>query len=731
MILNFGRAASASTIRCVLALGLAAILLPVTLSAQHEDHGDIDLKSEVGKVSFANSGAPAAQSAFLRGLALLHNFQYPQAAESFRAAEKLDPSFAMAYWGEAMTYNHGIWKEQDSVAARALLARLGAGEEERLAKAPTAREKDYLRTLDVLYSTEGTKAGRDTAYAGAMQQVAQRYPDDADAQLFYALSLLSLPRTDSTYMRAATIAAKVMREHPQHPGALHYVIHAYDDPAHASLGLAAARAYSKVAINAPHAQHMTSHIFIALGMWDDVVAANEVALHTNEAERGAAAVAAAMCGHAGLWLHYAYLQQGRLADARKMMDGCRAGSATSPSMARGYASMRLRYLIDAPQAPAAIVAMPTVTPKAIGARFSLDYANALDAFKGGDAAGIASAADHLREIHNAFDASPDAKVSPEFGDDMRVEENQVRALSMLLSGHRSEAETLLRQTADEEDKLTFQFGPPAIEKPSRELLGEVLLADAKPADAVHEFELALKKTPGRSLTLMDLARARRAAGNESGANEALEQLAANWHRADADFPRLKQLHVSSANTTPVLSRDQLISFSVLPLPENLRAGAGVVELDAHAQPTELRKSSNGMVCTRFVAGEEDWDARCYHESFAPLFLRSRQLAADGMKGAAVTARIEDELKQGKLHLPDHPTAGYRLLGPAASYDPATGKTTDAMRFWQSIHMPFRTAADLGLPNETEFRGPQRQAMPYVMASGTWWAHVMIEHAPHH
>jgi NADP-dependent 3-hydroxy acid dehydrogenase YdfG len=204
-----------------------------------------------------------------------------------------------------------VWREQDSVAARATLARLGATPAERLAKAPTEREKDYLRTLDVLYSTAGTKVGRDSAYANAVAQLSLRYPDDVDAQLFHALSLLSLfPRTDSTYVRAASIAAKVMREHPQHPGALHYVIHAYDDPAHAKLGLDAARRYSKVAPTAAHAQHMTSHIFIALGMWDDVVAANEVAIRTVETARGA--VTGPPCGHPALWLHYAYLQQGRL-----------------------------------------------------------------------------------------------------------------------------------------------------------------------------------------------------------------------------------------------------------------------------------------------------------------------------------------------------------------------------------------------------------------------------------
>ena len=488
---------------------------------------------QLGTVSFANSGAPAAQPAFLRGLALLHNFQYPEAAAAFRAAQKIDPGFAMAYWGEAMTYNHGVWREQDSLAARAVLARLGATPAERLAKALTAREKDYLRTLAVLYSNVGTKPGRDSAYAKAAAQLAKTYPDDVDAQLFHALSLLSLfPRTDSTYLRAGAIAMKVMRAHPQHPGALHYVIHAYDDPAHARLALDAARRYSKVAPNAAHAQHMTSHIFVALGMWDDVVVANEAALRTDDSRAGGVTTAAPNCRHYAMWLQYAYLQQGRLADARRMMDACRAASTGSPDAAAGYGEMRLRYVIDVDEPGREVIGGPGNKHWPALVQFILDFATAYDALRRGDTAGVRPMIDRMREARRSISGAM-AKRMPEMVDAMAVDEDELRALRLLRRGRNDDAIALLRRAAAADDAIPFMFGPPAVPKPPHELLGETLLSLGRAGEARHELELALARTPGRSLTLMALSRASRAAGDTAAASAAYRQLMANWHRGDS------------------------------------------------------------------------------------------------------------------------------------------------------------------------------------------------------
>ena len=472
---------------------------------------------QFGEVAFANSGAPAAQPAFQRGIALLHNFQYDEAANAFREAQRVDPGFAMAYWGEAMTYNHGVWREQDSVAARAVLARASELPNART----TPRERAFLDALQLLYRTEKTKESRDTAYSLAMERVAAHEKDDVEAQLFYALSLLSLfPRTDSTYMKAAAIAERVMRDHPNHPGALHYVIHSYDDPAHARQGLAAARAYSKVAPDAAHAQHMTSHIFIALGMWDDVVAANEVSTKMGKG---------APCGHGAIWLHYAYLQQGRRADAGKMEDVCYDAAASSPMNGRGFVEMRLQSLVDAHEPGDAVVKRTVVLNRP---NFSQIYGSAYDALRGGDTSRFSVLFDSLAQSRRAFDGTPMARLMPEMASAMDVGIAELRAMLLYRAGNPNEAIRLMQQTAARDDVLPFEFGPPDVAKPTHELLGEMLLAQGRAAEAQKEFASALERTPGRSMTLLGLTRASRAAGDTTTSNRAAAQLRANWHRAD-------------------------------------------------------------------------------------------------------------------------------------------------------------------------------------------------------
>ena len=246
-----------------------------------------------GSVDFPTSGAAEAQPHFEAGLLLLHNFEYEDAAIRFRRAREIDPGFAMAYWGEAQTHNHPIWMQQDRDAALAILQQYAHTPAERLARVPTERERDWFETVEVLYG-DGSKQARDFRYRDAMRRLSEKYPDDHDAAALYALSLLGTAhdgRDFAIYMKAAAVAQSVFEANPLHPGAAHYIIHAFDDPVHAPLGLPAARAYSEIAPDASHAQHMTSHIFVAMGLWDDVVTANVRA--RDVAERGAGAEGAA------------------------------------------------------------------------------------------------------------------------------------------------------------------------------------------------------------------------------------------------------------------------------------------------------------------------------------------------------------------------------------------------------------------------------------------------------
>ena len=519
---------------------LAVLFLSLTAAGAEPD-------ATVGKLAFPNSGAPAAQKAFLHGLAQLHNFEYEDAARAFEEAEKIDPDFAMAYWGEAMTKNHAVWMEQDADAARAVLNRLAPTAERRLAKAKTAREKAYVASLDVLYGS-GTKEARDFAYAEAMEALSSRFPADPDAAAFYALALLGTAhegRDVPTYMRAAGILEPLFYRYPDHPGIAHYLIHACDDPVHAPLALPAARAYSKIAPDAGHAQHMCSHIFLALGMWDDVVAANETAIAVVGRARKARNLPEAGCGHYPLWLEYGYLQQGRMRDAERVLAGCAEQIARGASAGHeghldpdrsgegSYAEMwTFRVLAggapDPPAFPAAIdlARFPS-------ARLTAAYARGLDAAIRGRSADARSALALFDEARRAME-----KELRDEGKAMDVKRLDVMRLELegacdLDEGKKDEGLRLLRQAAELEESLPVPFGPPFIEKPSHEMLGEALLSMARPADAVKAFEGALARAPLRSRSLLGLARALGASGEPEKSRRTYAELHRIEHRADA------------------------------------------------------------------------------------------------------------------------------------------------------------------------------------------------------
>ena len=238
--------------------------------------------ANVGLLEFPTSGSPEAQQHFLRGVALLHSFGWKQAIEQFQAARRIDRDFAMAYWGETLCYNHPLFgSPPDDNNPRAVLRRLGATRDERLAKAPTDREKGFLEAVEILWG-EGDYDDRRVAYMQAMRRLHERYPDDNEVATFYAVALLSAARAlgDQTLrleMQAGAVALKVFGANPDHPGAPHYAIHSFDDPLHAPLALPAALRYAEIAPAVAHARHMPTHIFIQHGMWDLVSIHNQSA----------------------------------------------------------------------------------------------------------------------------------------------------------------------------------------------------------------------------------------------------------------------------------------------------------------------------------------------------------------------------------------------------------------------------------------------------------------------
>jgi len=495
---------------------------------------------QVGTVAFANSGAPAAQPAFLEGLALLHNFEYGRAARAFREAQRIDPDFAMAYWGEAMTYNHGLWFEQDSAAARAVLVRLAETRPARRAKAKTTREQDWLDAVETLYG-EGSGPARDSAYAIAMQRMHQAYPDDAEAAAFYALALLGTAhdgRHIPTYMRAAAIVEETFRDHPGHPGAAHYLIHAYDDPVHAPLGMRAARAYSVIAPDAGHAQHMTSHIFVAMGMWDDVVKANENATRVVDMQRAAAGQPASACGHYNYWLEYGYLMQGRTAAAKRLLTECRDRAVGDPGASHGshtvdpdntligsLIQMRTRFLLDTDDWTGDVAGWTLTASLAPAMRVSLAFTDGYGAWRRGDLDAARSALETLARARNAL--GPAVRTPTDaFAVRAAILEQELTGIVALMERRGDDAVRVLSEAARAEEVMPFEFGPPFVDKPTHELLGDVLMKLYRSVEAAAAYEAALARAPQRVPALHGLAGAAEAAGNVARADEARRRIAA-------------------------------------------------------------------------------------------------------------------------------------------------------------------------------------------------------------
>jgi tetratricopeptide (TPR) repeat protein len=517
--------------------------------------------SDLGSVDFPTSGAPAAQAHFLRGVAALHSFWYDEAADAFREAQKADPGFAMAFWGEAMTCNHPVWSEQDGDAARAALARLAPTPEARAAKAPTAREKAWLAAVEALYDGETPeKAARDRAYAEAMRRLHERFPEDLEGASFYALSLIgpaltsggSSPDRERDLMQAAALLEELFDRNPRHPGVLHYLIHAYDDPVHAPLGLRAARLYAQVAPAAHHALHMPSHIFVQLGQWTETAASNEAAWAASVdwvKRRGLPVEKRDF--HSLSWLAYAYLQQGRVAKAAEVLEIARqaARESDAPRVASALKGMEARHFVEtgarpkppAPSAPAAAAdaahaggghcaGAMAYTPGDAG----LLLAEGLGAARSGD---LAAAEHAAAELHALSADDKDAERAAAG----KIMEQEVRAVVLEARGKTQEALALLREATELEERMPPPSGPPSLLKPAHELYGEVLLAVGKADEAARQFERSLLRAPNRAASLLGAARAAVKLGDAEAARRCYAILAGIWEQADPGLPDLAEV----------------------------------------------------------------------------------------------------------------------------------------------------------------------------------------------
>ena len=508
---------------------------------------------ELGTITFPTSSAAAAQPAFLSGVKSLHSFQFDEAADYFRGAQKLDPAFALAFWGEAMSVNHPLWAEQDTDAGKAILNRLAPTRAGRLAKASTEKEKAWLAAVDVLFNGPGDKLARDVAYSDEMRRLYERYPDDEEVATFYALSLLGTVRPgDQGFRRqalTASIALKVFARNPKHPGAAHYIIHAFDDPDHAPLGLPAAEVYASVAPAAPHALHMPSHIFVQLGMWDRVAASNTTAYDAAVALTKRRSLPEGREDfHTLSWLAYADEMRGLYDKANASIELARATAERNPSNPRvreAYLSMQARYIVESGRWVTLPVGGTTadagadhVTHGGMNHNYNgnADYlvAAGLGAIAKGDLATADRAAAGLAALRVTLEAGP----NPYRARFVAIMEREVSGSVALARGDRERADALLKEAATMEMALDKPSGPPDPLKPATELYGEALLRLDRAAEARTHFQQSLLRTPRRPPSLLGLARASAKTGDLRAARDAYAELTVIWSAAPADFAPL-------------------------------------------------------------------------------------------------------------------------------------------------------------------------------------------------
>ncbi|GAA4281614.1 tetratricopeptide repeat protein [Gaetbulibacter aestuarii] len=496
----------------------------------------------LGVVHLDVTGNDAAKKHFEKGLLLLHSFEYQDAREAFLEAQAADPSMPMAYWGEAMTYNHSLWSEQDYDAGLATLEKL------KNINVPTSLnslESDLIKGLDLLYQPKTAKNDRDVAYKDYMKILHDKYPSNHEVAAFYALSLLGSVaegRNDSIYGMGAKIAQGILKENAQHPGALHYLIHSYDDPQHAFMALDAADAYAQVAPDASHALHMPSHIYVALGMWDKVVQSNidsyQASLHRMEAKnldnnaRGY---------HAYHWLEYGYLQKNQVEEAEKMVYDMQKYCSETPS---GVARVHLMFLKGTFLAETDlwdhdIASIPVdVSGLNIGVRAQNYFIEGMRAFKTDKVEDLKIAIDSLSyeikkeslladNLSKGFAVCSSASRSLPTQSDV----NEAKIMLLQLQGLQAwqendpeQAEAHFKNSVTLHEQMSYSYGPPFIQKPPMEFYAEFLMEQNRPAEALELYQKALKRGTKRLLPLRGINEAAIMLGDNNLIASSLEDL---------------------------------------------------------------------------------------------------------------------------------------------------------------------------------------------------------------
>ena len=486
-----------------------------------QSHHEQLTTAQLGTVNFPVSCSPDVRKPFERGVALLHSFWYEEAQKEFLEITTRDPYCAMAHWGIAMSLWHQLWNEPDQ---RVILRGLDEVHEAQSSDSPTTpREQAYIAAIATFYSNSKklNHQARAKAYSDAMKKVYESYPDDHEAAVFYALSLLaSEPPGDTTFTnrkQAAAILEKLFATQPDHPGVAHYLIHTYDKPQLAELGLPAARRYAQIAPAAPHALHMPSHIFARVGLWQDDINSN---LASIAASRKTAAMGMGGEGHqfhAMSFLFYAYMQSGRDADAKALIEEIRAMPNKKDDMyGKGYdphaatlAHLSAEYPIEMHDWATA-AALPPAEVDGPAEYSVIDLARAIGSAHLHKPEDVRKDIAGIEKRHQQL-----VKEKSEFADAVEDDRKVAQAWLAFAEGKYDDAVEALRPIADKADSLGDEPG----DIPVREMIADILLEAKRPQQALVEYQTDLKLNPNRFDGLYGAASAAQAAGNQKDAEE--------------------------------------------------------------------------------------------------------------------------------------------------------------------------------------------------------------------
>ena len=489
-----------------------------------------DKEDQLGKVTFATSCNPKAHAQFVTGVAMLHSFWFGEARKTFEGALKDDPNCAIAYWGIAVDYlGNSLSAPPQRKNAEAAWEAL---EKAHSIGAKTQRERDYINAITAYYRDHDKVPVnlRLAAYTKATEELTKRYPDDFEAWVFYALNLqATAPKNDVQYknqLKSAEILEKLLVKNPEHPGMVHFLIHAYDYPPLAEKGIAAARRYAKLAPAAPHARHMPSHIYSMVGMWEDSIASN---LHSLEVRKD--------YYHAMDFIVYAHLQLAQDGKAQAMLERARAVAANAPApdlgMNTALSAMPARLVLERGdwKAAAALLVTPTTSPMAESlSRFT----RGLGMARSGDVAGATAEVAAMQGLRERLEKSNNA-----FWAD-RTEEQMLAVSAWMAWAERNkaQAEKFMRAAADNEDGSVKHVAMENRLYPMRELYAELLLEMGDAAPALREFEVALKAYPNRYRSIYGIARAADASGDKRKAAAHYDRLMTLAKNGDSSRPEL-------------------------------------------------------------------------------------------------------------------------------------------------------------------------------------------------